>query len=729
MPKYPLMNSVSHKRKYSAIKSVFLTLVTLVVIGLVFFVVIFLYYAGQIPDPSAIAARRVSESTKIYDRTGDTLLYDIHGEEKRTIIPWEQIPETVKKATLISEDADFYVHQGVDFRSIIRALYKDVTNLSASQGGSTITQQLIKNSLLSNEKTLARKIKEAVLSVQIERKYSKDEIFWMYLNQIPYGSNAYGIEAASHTFFDKSAKNLTWPEAALLASLPKAPSFYSPYGNHLPELITRRNNLLTRMRDAGTITDGEYGSAVKEVPKIKPLQETIEAPHFVIMVREYLVKKYGEDMVQNGGLNVTTTLDTKLQKIAEEVVEKYGKVNTERYKANNAAFAASDPRTGQLLAMVGSKNYFGKPEPEGCTPGKDCKFEGNFNVATAARQPGSSFKPFAYAKAFERGFTDSTILFDLPTEFNPECESSALQTKDRNGFDCYNPQNYDGRFRGPVTMRQAIGQSLNVPSVQVLYLAGVDDTINLAHQMGITTLNDRSSYGLSLVLGGGEVRLVDMVNAYGVFANDGLKVAPSFIQKVVAADGTVLEEYKKEEDRVFEPQIARLVSDVLSDNNARGPVFGYNSSLYFPDRPVAAKTGTTQENRDGWLIGYAPSLVAGVWTGNNDNTSMTREGAGLSAAAPMWHEFMARALAETPPEQFIKPNPITTDKVMLNGTYNGSAGIHSILYYVDKNDPLGSYPSNPYSDSQFPNWEASVQRWLSSFAPPPPPSPSPLPSF
>lgn len=724
MPKSILM---SRKRKSGAIKNFFISILALAVLGLVFLVAIFIYYAGQVPDPSAIAARRISESTKIFDRTGDVLLYDIHGEEKRTIIPWEQIPETVKKATLISEDADFYEHEGVDFRGILRALYKDVTNLNASQGGSTITQQLIKNSLLGKEKTVARKIKEAVLSIQVERKFSKDEIFWMYLNQIPYGSNAYGIEAASQTFFDKPAKDLVWSEATLLASLPKAPSYYSPYGNHLSELIVRRDNLLGRTRDAGIITASEYESAVKESPKIKPFQETIQAPHFVIMVREHLVKKYGEDMVQNGGLKVTTTLDTNLQKIAEEVVEKYAKINTEKYKAGNAAFVASDPKTGQLLAMVGSKDYFGNPEPEGCAPGKNCKFEGNFNVATAARQPGSSFKPFAYAEAFKKGFTDSTILFDLPTEFNPECDSSALQEKDKNGFDCYNPQNYDDRFRGPVTMRQAIGQSLNLPSVQVLYLAGVDDTIDLAHQMGITTLNDRSSYGLSLVLGGGEVRLVDMVNAYGVFANDGLRVAPSFIQKIVAADGTVLEERGKEEERILEPQVARLINDVLSDNNARGPIFGYNSPLYFPDRLTAAKTGTTQENRDGWLIGYTPSLVAGVWTGNNDNTSMTKEGAGLSAAAPMWHEFMARTLADTPPEQFIKPDPITTDKIMLNGSYHGPGGIHTVLFYINKNDPLGSHPSNPYSDPQFTNWEASVQKWLSYISPTTQPSSSPNP--
>ena len=715
MPKLAQVDRLRRKNKSHPAKNVFLTILALAVIGLVFLVIVFIYYAGQIPDPSAIASRRINESTKIYDRTGTALLYDIHGEEKRTVIPWEQISDTIKKATLAAEDSDFYNHKGIDFKGILRAFYKDIAHLSASQGGSTITQQLVKISLLGNEKTVARKIKEAVLSIQVERKFTKDQIFWMYLNQIPYGSNAYGIEAAAQTYFGKPAKDLYLAEAALLASLPKAPSYYSPYGNHYSELLARKDSILERMKSLGYISQAEYDSAKKEKFQFNQPSDMF-APHFVIMVKEYLVDRYGEDMVENGGLKVITTLDTKLQGIASASVSKYAGVNTEKYKANNAALVAEDPRTGQILAMVGSKNYFGKPEPEGCTPGttgnNSCKFEGNFNVALGFRQPGSSFKPFAYAEAFIKGFTDSTILFDLPTEFNPNCDSSATQEKNSDSQDCYNPQDYDGLFRGPVTMRQALGQSLNVPSVQVLYLAGIDNTIDLAHKMGITTLNDRSRYGLSLVLGGGEVRLVDMVAAYGVFANDGIKVPQTFIQKVSTGDGTVLEEYKHDEERVLEPQITRLVSDILSDNNARGPIFGYNSPLYFPGRQVAAKTGTTQENRDGWLVGYTPSLVVGVWTGNNNNESMTKQGAGLSAAGPMWNSFMSSALEGTAPEQFIEPDPITTDKIMLNGDYNGPNGIHSILYYADKKDPAGPPPSNPHEDSQFKNGEEAIQRWL-----------------
>ncbi len=676
--------------------------ISLAIIGLVFLLSAFAYYSAQIPDPSVIAARRINESTKIYDRTETTILYDVHGEEKRTIIPWDQIPDSVKKATLASEDSEFYTHRGIDFTGILRALYKDLTSLSASQGGSTITQQLIKKSLLSDEKTISRKIKEVVLSIKVEREFTKDEIFWMYLNQIPYGSNAYGIEAASQTYFGKPAANLKLAEAALLVGLPKAPSYYSPYGNHFSELIQRRNYILERMNDLGYIDDSTLEGTITEQPKLRPPRENIVAPHFVLMAREYLINKYGEDMVQNGGLKVVTTLDTNLQAIAEDVVTKHGQTNAEKYKANNASLVSADPKSGQILAMVGSRDYF------------DIENDGNFNVALGFRQPGSSFKPFAYAKFLQKGFTDSTILFDIKTEFNPNCNSSGEQEVDVYGLKCYHPQDYDGGFRGPVTARNALAQSLNIPSVKVLYLAGVNETIDLAKDLGITTLNDRARYGLSLVLGGGEVRLIDMVMAYGVFANDGLRQLPAFILKVVAADGTVLEQYKDDQERVVDVQVARLLNDILSDNRARSPVFGFNSYLYFPDWPVAAKTGTTQENRDGWLIGYTPSLVAGVWTGNNDNKPMTRQGAGISAAGPLWHEFMGRALEGTSPEEFIKPDPVITEKIMLNGNYQETDGIHSILHYVDRNNPLGDPPLIPASDPQYHNWEWAVQSWVTA---------------
>ena len=340
-------------------------------------------------------------------------------------------------------------------------------------------------------------------------------------------------------------------------------------------------------------------------------------------------------------------------------------------------------------------------------------------MATAQRQPGSAFKPFAYAAALEKGFTDSTILFDFKTEFNPECLADNSQEKDKFGLNCYHPQNYDGRFRGPVTFRQALSQSLNVPSVKVLYLAGVDITIDLAQALGISTLEkNRKDFGLSLVLGGAEVKLLDMVSAYGVFANDGLRQASSFILRVEDVEGNILEEYKPKEERVIEPQIARMISNMLSDNKTRTAVFGPNSSLYFPDRPVAAKTGTTQENRDAWVLGYTPGLSVGVWVGNNDNTSMTKQGAGISAAGPIWHEFLAKVLKDTPVEDFLQPDPLESTKIMLNGEYlrpdiesdtADTPEVHTILYYVNKDKPQEEIPSDPSQDPQFKNWEEAVQ--------------------
>ena len=676
------------------------------VIGLIVFLSLFLYLKSSIPDPESIALRRVTESTKIYDRTGQTLLYDIHGEEKRTIVPWEKIPESVKKATLAAEDSDFYNHKGIDFRGILRAIYKDIRDLDLSQGGSTITQQLIKKALLGDQKTITRKIKEWVLAIEVERRFTKDEIFWMYLNQIPYGSNAYGIEAASKTFFDKSASNLTLAEAATLASIPKATTYYSPYGNNVGRLMARKDFVLGRMKELGYITEEQYKTASNEKIVFSLNKEKLGAPHFVIMVKEYLNEKYGEEVVENGGLKITTTLDVKFQELASKSVSKYSQINKERYKAKNAAMVAIDPKSGDILALVGSANYF------------DIGNEGNFNVATARRQPGSSFKPFAYAAAFEKGYPDGTILFDLKTEFNPNCGPAGNDKKDKYGLDCYHPNNYDMRFRGPVNLRQSLAQSLNIPSVKVLHLAGISDTIELASKMGITTLDQPQRYGLSLVLGGAEVKLVDITSAYGVFANDGIKNDWSFILKVESSDGTVLEEKSEDPKRVLDSQIARLINNILSDNSARAPVFGYSSSLYIPGRSVAAKTGTTQENRDAWVIGYSPSLAVGVWVGNNKNESMTAAGAGISAAGPMWREFMGEALKDLPNDYFISPNPVTSEKPMLNGDYRynnpdtGQQEIHSILYYTDDSDP------------QFNNWEWSVSNYFRpSFQPTASPAP------
>ncbi len=740
------------------IKTFFMLAILLVFSGLAAFA----YFAKDLPDPEKINQRQIVESTKILDRTGKILLYDIHGEEKRTIVTLDQISKYLKDATIAAEDANFYNHFGIDFKAITRAVWGVITGNKEAGGGSTITQQFIKISILTSERTYTRKIKEWILALELERKYSKDEILGFYLNQIPYGSNAYGIEAAAQTYFGKTAKDLTLAESALLAALPQAPTRLSPYGSHPEELKTRQEYILDRMALFNYISTEDAEAAKKEQLKFVDEPHGIKAPHFVMYVKEYLENKYGEDFVNKAGLKVYTTLDWDLQQAAEQIISDGAKNNWKKYQAYNAALAAIDPRTGQILTMVGSRDYF------------DLEHDGNVNVTIRDRQPGSSFKPFAYVTAFKKGYTPDTILFDLKTEFNQNCPPSADQEKDQYGLDCYHPGDYDDKLRGPITARQALAQSLNIPSVQMLYLAGVLETIKTAKEMGITTLNEPQRYGLSLVLGGGEVKLLDEVAAYGVFAAEGIKKEKTPILKIEDASGKVIEEFENESKRVLEPQEARLISDILSDEASRAPVFGLNSALYFQERPVAAKTGTTQGYRDAWTVGYTPSLAVGIWVGNNDNSPMAKAGAGIAAAGPLWHAFIKKAYElksnadcqikssetkpESPfneldasqepnnefclpkePEQFTKPDPVVTDKAMLNGSFittkiikiDKASGqiateqtppelieerelkdVHSILYYVQKDDPQKEPPVRPQDDPQFTNWETAVSRWL-----------------
>ena len=704
--------------------------------AILFGIGLFAFFAKDLPDPTKIDQREVVESTKIYDRTGEVILYDIHGEEKRTIIAFEEIPAAVKNATVTIEDDNFYHHLGFDWRGILRAAWANLTRQRISQGGSTLTQQYIKNAYLGgpqSARTYTRKVKEMILALEMEWKYSKDEILGFYLNQVPYGSNAYGIEAASQTFFNKSAKDLTLSQAALLAALPNGPSYYSPYGSHPDLLKARQEYILDRMVKFGYISQEEADAAkAEELTYSTP--GDLKAHHFVTMVQEYLEENYGDSYtdINMAGLRVYTTLDWDLQNIAEEAVVK-GVENNERYRASNAALVAIAPKTGQVLSLVGSKNYQ----------------EDQFNVATSPnRQPGSSFKPFAYAAAFEKGYRPETILFDLPTSFGKFGPGAGTD---------YAPNNYDLKFRGPVAMKDALAQSINLPSVKTLYLAGIDDTIALAQKMGITTLKNRSQYGLSLVLGGGEVKLIDETAAYGVFATEGVKHSVSLILKIADAKGNILEEYQDKQERVLGEEVARQISDILSDDQARTPIFGARSKLYLSGIPAAVKTGTTQDYTDGWTVGYTPSLSVGVWAGNNDFTKKMRPGAaGIYVAAPIWNSFMTRAYqAKTnSTENDLKPNEFTlsekvegftppqllkqTDKPMVNGqlAYQKKVLIdrisgklatnltppdlieersyqeaHSILYYVAKDAPLGDFPSDPYQEPQFINWEAPVTQW------------------
>jgi len=691
------------KKKYTQlIKIAVMILLWLIVLGIIGFLAAFAYFAPQIPDPQTIITRRVNEATKILDRKGETVLFNVHGDEKRTIVAIEEISDYLKRAVVAAEDDNFYNHQGLDIRGVIRATFVNIKDRGLSQGGSTITQQLVKNSLLGRQKAFSRKFKEIILALQIERRFEKDQVLWMYLNQVSFGSNIFGVEEASQGYFGKPARELTLNESAILASILKAPSYYSPYGSRKEEMLERKNLILDRMLESGLVSEAEFNQAKNEEMKLaSPLNGGILAPHFVMMVREYLVEKYGEDLIQNGGLKVHTTLDWEMQQKAEETIQKYADRNEQNFRAGNAALVTLDPRTGEILALVGSRNYF------------DIEKEGNFNVITAFRQPGSAFKPIVYSVALDKGLTDKTILFDAKTEFNPYCPPEGSQEKDQYGLECYHPQNSDEKFRGPVTLRQALGSSLNIPSVKILYLAGINESIERAKDLGISFLGDPDDFGLSLVLGGGDVRPLDLVSAYGVFANDGIYNQASFILKVEDSEGKIIEEFEPDPQRKVAEQTARLVNDLLSDNSARGLLFGLNSLLNISDRPVAVKTGTTQKFRDAWTIGYTPSLVTGVWVGNNDNTEMTQEGGGISAGAPIWREFILEILKDEPVEEFQKPDPVFIDKTMLNGSYvDGNGETHTILHYLNKNDPRGPIPSNPSADPQYNNWEWSVRNQL-----------------
>lgn len=657
----------------------------------------------KVPDSQSFNERKTVQSTKIYDRTGKILLWDIHENIQRTVVPFDEISRNLKNATVAIEDSSFYHHRGIVLSSLLRAIFVDLITGQLKQGGSTISQQLVKNTLLTKEKSFTRKIKEVILTLKMEKVLSKEEILNLYLNEISYGGTIYGAEAASENFFGKKAGELSLAQSAYLAALPKAPTYYSPYGEHKDELESRKNFILERMAELGFITTEEKEMAKKEkVNFIGGGDNSLRAPHFSIFIRSYLEKNYGQDAIEEG-LRVTTTLDYSLQQKAEELIVQYAKENKEKFNANNAGLIAIDPRTGQILAMVGSKDYFNAQE------------EGNFNITLAHRQPGSSIKPFVYATAFKKGFTPNTVVFDLKTEFNSSCNPDGTPGPNMKPEDCYSPENYDNLYRGPFNLRNSLAQSINIASVKVLYLAGLQDSIQTAQDMGITTLNDPGRIGLTLVLGGGEVSLLELTGAYSVFANSGDRNPITGILKIEDKDDNVLEEFSSHSQPVLDRNIALLISDILIDNNARAPMFGERSWLYFPDRQVAVKTGTTNNYRDAWVVGYTPSFAAGVWVGNNDNTSMEKKVAGF-IAAPLWNAFFAEALKKLPVEEFEKPMPLPEPKPILAGDWRGMSTstppeIHDILYWINKDDPLGPQPENPASDSQFNHWEWAVQKW------------------
>lgn len=655
---------IKSRRLVAAAKFSFIAVLLIFIASLV----VFPFFAFNLPSPDKII-RREGFSTKILDRN-EEVLYDIFAEQKRTPISLNEVPDYLRKATVAIEDKNFYQHQGFDPSGMLRGLSRLVTR-GRAQGGSTLTQQLVKNVLLTPERTIFRKIKEFILTVQIERKYSKDEILQMYLNEAPYGGTAWGVEAATETYFGKKVQDLNLVESAILAGLPQRPSAYSPYSSDPKAYIGRTKEVLRRMREDGYITKDEEDRAASQLEDIE-FQErgaSFKAPHFVQYVQKILEERYGERVVEQGGLKVITTLDLKLQEKAQEIVaEEIKKV--EGLHITNGAAVVLDPETGEILAMVGSKRF------------DDPDYDGQVNVTLSLRQPGSAIKPITYVTALKKGYTLSTLLLDVETEFPGGA-----------GQPPYKPVNYDGKFRGLVQVRYALGNSINVPAVKMLAQVGIKDTLKTAYDLGISSLEPTqdtlSRVGLSLTLGGGEVRLLELTEAFGAFMNRGYRVDPIAVLRVEDRNGKVLEETKpKKGRRVLSEEQAFLIADILSDNSAREVVFGPNSLLNIPGRTVAVKTGTTNDKRDNWTIGGNSQGLVGVWVGNNDNSPMKQVASGITGASPIWRRIILEVLSDKPNIGFEVPSGIVTAAVDTISGYAAHDGFPSrIEYFIKGTEP------------------------------------------
>ena len=616
--------------------------------GFIFSLIIVLIYSGYIfisklPSPKSIGVINFPLSTHIYDRNGK-LLYEVYRDINRTPIHLDELPQSVVQATIAIEDKNFYNHRGISFfGGILRAL-KDTYKTNELQGGSTITQQLVKSALLTPERTLERKMKEIVLALWTEQLYSKNQILEMYLNQVPYGGSAYGIEEASKIYFGKSAKLLTLDESALLAGLPKAPSIYSPYVN--PKLsIVRRNEVINQMLEQGHITLLEAKNALNKVTIVNPVRNNIRAPHFVFYTKSLVEKEFGSKQIEEGGFSITTTLDLNIQSEAEKIL----KEELEKLKylnVSNGGLIILKPKTGEILAMVGSNDYF------------DEKY-GAFNITTAKRQPGSTLKPMLYALALENNYTAATLIDDSPIVFNNP------------GSEPYRPINYDGKFHGRVTVRSALANSFNVPAIKVLNTLGVSNFINFAKTMGISSWSDSSRFGLSVALGGGEVSLIDLAQVYNVFASEGNRIEPNPIVSITDQGGKAIQGLVKAPYSVLDKRIAYIITDILSDNQARLQAFGPGSALEIPGYKVAVKTGTTNDKKDNLTVGYTPDYLVAVWVGNNDNTSMNQNlVSGITGAAPIFNRVMKYLLENN--EQnlwYLKPENLVQKNCYAGGRF------------------------------------------------------------
>jgi 1A family penicillin-binding protein len=681
--------------------------------GIIMIPILFLWYSRDLPAPGKLITSKYKDATRIYDRNGE-LLYSVFQDENRTYVKLSEVPKDLQDATISIEDKDFYKNSGFSTIAYVRVFWNAARGKGLA-GGSTISQQLVKNVLLTNERSLPRKIKELILAIQINRRYKKADILEMYLNNIPYGGTAVGVEAASQQYFGKKAKELDLAESAFLAGLPQSPSRYAPFTGS-KAYVGRTEAVLRQMVENKYITKSESKAALEKIKNysFSERNEAIKAPHFVMYVKQILSEQFGENALTTGGLQVTTSLDYDIQEKAEEIVEEEID-DLKSYKVGNGAAVVADPKTGEILSMVGSKDYF------------DRENEGNFNVATSnTRQPGSSMKPIVYAVALENGYTAASLLMDTRTEFptggNPPT---------------YTPVNYDGRFRGPTQMRFALGNSLNIPAVKMLALVGIEPVMRKAYEMGIEnwepTAKNRAGVGLSLVLGGRETSLMDEVTAYSVFANKGVKQDPVTILKVTDPKGKVLFERKKTNGkRVLSEEVSYIISHILLDNNARSAAFGARSALNISGKNVSVKTGTTDDKRDNWTIGYTPSYVVGVWVGNNDNTPMNAAiASGITGASPIWNKIMAEVLKDKPDEQPQKPENVIAIQVdsVVGGLPHGGQPTRS-EYFVKGTEPTGESPvyrskdgqeyyvfreDDPVSTDGQNRWQKGIDEWIEQY--------------
>jgi len=653
------------------------------IVAIIAIPILFLWYSRDLPTPGKLVTSRYTDATRIFDRNGE-LLYSVYQDQNRTYVKLPEIPKKLQQATISIEDKDFYKNNGFSPISYLRVA-RDALLGRGLSGGSTITQQLVKNVLLTNERSISRKIKELILAIQVNQKYSKDEILEMYLNNIPYGGTAIGVEAASQQYFGKKSKDLDLAECAFLAGLPQSPTVYAPFNGN-KYYIDRTQAVLEQMVANNYISQSNSNDALNEIKNYKFTQrdEAIKAPHFVMYIRQILAKQFGEQAVAAGGLQVTTSLDYNIQQKAEQIVkDEIAKLKV--YKVSNGAAVVRDPKTGEVLAMVGSTDYFDKSN------------DGNFNAALANRQPGSSLKPIMYATSFEHGYTPSTVVMDTKTDF-PTADPKTPT---------YTPVDYEGTYAGPVQIRFALGNSLNIPAVKMLARVGIKPVMQQGYDMGISSWNPTqqtlSQVGLSLVLGGRETTLLDETTAYGVFATGGMRHDPVSILKVTDPKGNVLYQYHPDSGiRVLSAEISFLISHILLDNNARTMAFGPNSYLVIPGKTVSVKTGTTDEKRDNWTIGYNPSYVVGVWVGNNDNTPMNPIiASGVTGASPIWNKIMASVLKGKPDEQPQKPDDIIAMQIdsLAGGLPHGGQPTRS-EYFIKGTEPTAESPIYKSKDGQ-----------------------------